>query len=66
MTDIRKFKYLLLFTTVLIGLILTYNVLAESVLREAGNTLQRRLYYEKIISKRGLSLHQGDYWREKK
>lgn len=63
--DVKKFKLLLLLTTILIVLILSYNVLSEYFIPEIKGYLERRFYYERVISKKGLSLHKGMYWKEK-
>lgn len=65
MKDKNKFKILILITTVLTVLILSYNVLSEYFMPEIEGYLERRIYYEKVISKKGLSLHKGMYWKEK-
>ncbi len=68
MTGTKKLKLLLLLTTVLTALILSYNVLEEHFIPQFESYLQRRgyqRYYEKSISKKGLSLYKGMYWKEK-
>ncbi len=65
MTDAKKFKILVLLTTVLTILILSYNILSEYFMPEIEGYLERRFYYESVISKKGLSLHKGMYWKEK-
>jgi hypothetical protein len=65
MTDLSKFKALMLFGTTLIFIILSYNVFQEYFIQDVKGYLERRTYYEKVISKKGLSLHKGMYWREK-
>ncbi|MFA4828477.1 MAG: hypothetical protein WC855_11865 [Thermodesulfovibrionales bacterium] len=65
MTDKKKFKILATLATVLTVLILSYNVLSEYFMPEIEGYLERRIYYEKVISKKGLSMHKGMYWKEK-
>lgn len=65
MPDTKKFKILILLTAVLTILILSYNVLSEYLMPEIEGYMQRRFYYEGVISKKGLSLHKGMYWKEK-
>lgn len=65
MNDTKKFKIALLITTVLTVLILSYNVLSEYFMPEIEGYLERRIYYEKVISQKGLSMHKGMYWKEK-
>ncbi|HWR73566.1 MAG TPA: hypothetical protein VN604_10380 [Nitrospirota bacterium] len=63
--DKRKFIWLAGFLTGLVLLVLTVNLLQETVLAGAGEYVKRRLYYEQAISQKGLSLHEGKYWKEK-
>lgn len=65
LNDIRKFRLLAILTTTLIVLILSYNVLQEYFMPEIEGYLERRIYYEKAISKKGLSLYKGMCWKEK-
>jgi len=68
MTDAKKFKILIFITTTLTFLILSYNVLQEYFMPRLEGYLegrQRQIYYEEVISKKGLSLHKGMYWKEK-
>lgn len=65
MDDIKKIKLLLILTTTLTFLILAYNILEEYFLPGFEAYLQRRIYYERVISKKGLDLYKGVYWREK-
>lgn len=65
MTDKKKFKILAILATLLTVLILSYNVLSEYFMPEIEGYLERRIYYEKVISKKGLSMHKGMYWKEK-
>ena len=65
MTDSTRFKILLFASTTLVGLILSYSIIQEYVVFDIDAYLQRRSYYERVISKKGLSLHKGLYWKEK-
>lgn len=65
LNDIRKFRLLAILTTIFIVLILSYNILQEYFMPEIEGYLERRIYYEKVISKKGLSMHKGMYWKEK-
>ncbi len=68
MTDTGKFRILILTATVLAALVLFFNVFQEYFMPQVESYLQRRgyqRYYEKSISKKGLSLHKGVYWKEK-
>ncbi|OGW25193.1 MAG: hypothetical protein A2X59_04505 [Nitrospirae bacterium GWC2_42_7] len=65
MTDTSKFRTLTLFSAILIFFVLSYNVFQEYVIPDVKGYLERWIYYEKVISKKGLSLHKGMYWKEK-
>ena len=65
LNDIKKFRLLAILTTTLIVFILSCNVISEYFMPEIEGYLERRIYYEKVISKKGLSLHRGMYWKEK-
>lgn len=66
MNDAKKFKLLLLASAGLVLLTLTYSVLEEFVMPGLEGYLQRKGYYERVISQKGLSLHKGLYWKEKR
>lgn len=63
--DTRRFRRLIWAGTVLTLLVLFYNVFQESFLSDIESYIRRRLYYEQVISKKGLSLHEGQHWRQK-
>jgi hypothetical protein len=65
MTDSRKAKLLLAITTALVALVILYSVLQDFMLPDVEGYVQRRSYYERTISKKGLSEHKGMYWKEK-
>lgn len=65
MKDEGKFKLLTYFSAILIALTLSYNILQEHLMPGIEGYLERKVYYENVISKKGLSLHKGMYWREK-
>ena len=65
MNDTKKFRLTIFTTILLVFLILSYNIFGEYFMEEVGGYLQRRIYYERVISKKGLSLHKGMYWKEK-
>lgn len=64
MKDEKKFRILTILATLLIVCILSYNILQEYFITEIGGYFKRRIYYEKVISKKGLTLHKGKYWRK--
>jgi hypothetical protein len=61
----RKFLLALLLSSLLVGLVILNNGLGEAVTEKLANYTKRRVYYERVISRKGLSLHEGQYWREK-
>lgn len=63
--DIMKFRILITFTAVLAFSVLAYNILQEYWLPGMEDYLQRRLYYERVILKKGIDLHKGMHWKEK-
>lgn len=65
MSDTKKFTLLIRIMTAIIALILSYNIFQEHVMTGVGDYVKRRVYYERVISKKGLSLHKGMYWKEK-
>ena len=65
MTVARKFRILIVLTTTLVVFMLLYNIFQEYFMTEIGEYLQRRIYYQSVIAKKGLSLHKGMYWKEK-
>jgi hypothetical protein len=65
MTDERKFRIFSSIVTILILLIISYNLSQEYLMTELGGYLKRRIYYETVIKKKGLSLHRAEYWRKK-
>lgn len=64
MRDNKKFKILMFLSTLLIVFILSYNILEEYLATEIGGYVTRRAYYEKVISKKGLTLHKAKYWKK--
>lgn len=64
-TEDRSFRLLMVLTIVLVGLTVLSPALKDSVLSGLGSFLERRYYYERVISKRDLSLHRAMHWRQK-
>jgi hypothetical protein len=50
----------------LVCLVLLHPILRERVMPDIEGYLERKAYYEKVISKKGLSFHKGLYWKEKR
>ncbi len=65
MTDEKKFGLFMGIATALVAIILSYNILQEHFAPGLEGYVQRRMHYEKVISKKGLDLHKGMYWKEK-
>ena len=66
MTDDRKFGTLAGLMAGLVVLALAYNLLLGPLVLGAGQYIARRWHYERVIVPKGLTLHEGAYWREKK
>jgi len=64
LTDTGKSRLLLAATGALVVFILSYSLLQEYVMPDMEGYLKRRAYYESAISKKGLSLHKGSYWKK--
>lgn len=66
MKDERKFFLFLAGSLILISSIIFFNILGDRYSEEITSYLERRFYYERVISKKGLSLHRALYWREER
>jgi hypothetical protein len=66
MNDTKKFRALIAVATSLIVLVLAYTIAQEYIMPDVEGYLQRKSYYEKTISQKGLDLHKGLYWKEKR
>ncbi|MBI5632981.1 MAG: hypothetical protein HZA15_05830 [Nitrospirae bacterium] len=64
MTEQKKFRLVILFAVVLTALVILQNVAKEYFMADLEGYLTRRLYYERTISKKGLSGQKGMHWRE--
>ncbi len=65
MNDRKKFKALLAASLVLTCLVLLSALAQDSWLDDMEGYVRRRVYYERVIENKGLSLHKGMYWKEK-
>lgn len=63
MSDEGRFKLAASFAALLCVFALAYNIAAEYLLPGIESYIERKLYYERVISKKNLSLHRGEYWR---
>lgn len=66
MNDTGKFRVLIAVAASLVVLILAYAIAQEYLLPDIEGYLQRKSYYERVITKKGLNLHKGLYWKEKR
>ncbi len=66
MRDEKKFKLVTAVSLVVCVLAILYNIASEYLIPDMEGYIQRKLYYERVISKKGLSLHKAQYWREEK
>jgi len=66
MSDLKKFYVLIFLSILLVIFIIINNLLEERLSRDLLSYLERRYYYERVISKKGLSLERARYWREEK
>jgi hypothetical protein len=64
MSDLKKFYVLIFLSILLVIFIIINNLLEERLSRDLLSYLERRYYYERVISKKGLSLERARYWRE--
>ncbi len=64
MHDTRKGRLLLTLTIALMVLVLAYTALTEFGIADMEGYIQRRLYYERSISGKGMDLHKAMHWRE--
>jgi hypothetical protein len=64
MRDERKFRLLVGVSFIICILVFAYNISSEYFLQDMEGYLKRRIYYERVISKKGLSLHEAMYWKK--
>lgn len=64
MKDERKFRLTIALGAILCIMAIAYNISGEYILPDIESYIKRRVYYERVISKKGLSLRRADYWRE--
>lgn len=65
MKDKRKFLLFIVASILLISSAIIFNILGDSS-SDITSYLERRFYYERVISKKGLSLHRALYWRQER
>lgn len=64
MTDEKRFRFFIVLSALLTIGVISYNVFEEYMMPDIEGYWQRRLYYERVISKKGLDLHKGKYWKK--
>lgn len=64
MKDDKRFIRAIWASALLVGLTVLFNSAFEGVLQEMVSYAKRRIYYERVLSKKGLDLHKGQYWKE--
>ncbi len=65
MSDHRKFTMLAGAGVLLVLLVIAYDSILESSLASLLETSKRQRHYEQVIEKKGLSLHEGAFWKTK-
>lgn len=65
MTDQRKFTLLAATGVLLVLLVMTYGSVLESSLSSFMETAKRQRHYEQVLQKKGLTLHEGAFWKKK-
>lgn len=65
MKDKKKFLLFIVASILLISSAIIFNILGDSS-SDITSYLERRFYYERVISKKGLSLHRALYWRQER
>jgi hypothetical protein len=63
MTEARRLGLAVVAGTVVCALAVAYSIAAEHWLPGMEGYLKRRIHYERVIAKKGLSLHEARYWR---
>jgi hypothetical protein len=64
MKDDKRFRVFTIIATILVVVILSYNITQEFFRTEIGGYLQRKLYFEEVIQPKGLPMHPAEYWRK--
>ncbi len=62
--DSKKLKMLVWATGALCLLALTANVASEYFLPDMKGYIDRRVYFERVISGKGLSMHNALHWKK--
>jgi hypothetical protein len=65
MNDKKKSQMLIAAAASLVVLVLAWTILQEHIMPDVEGYLQRKSYYERVISEKGLELRKGMYWKEK-
>ncbi len=62
--DSKKLKLLVWITGVLCALTMAVNIAGEYFLPDMKGYIDRRVYFERSISEKGLSMHNAVYWKK--
>ncbi len=65
MSDHRKFTLLAGGSVLLVLLVMAYGSFLETSLASFLEASKRQLHYEQVIQKKGLTLHEGAFWKKK-
>ncbi|RMG04420.1 MAG: hypothetical protein D6726_03395 [Nitrospirae bacterium] len=63
MNERRRFQIFLFLSALLIILVISYNIFHDYFEKNIFSYIQRRIYYERVISKSGLSKEKARFWR---
>jgi len=64
MNDDRKFHIAIAISSILVVLCIANTIFQEHFANELFGYVKRRMYYSGTISPKGLTLHEGQYWRK--
>ena len=64
MSDRRKLTLITALALLLAVLVIAENLGLGTYLAGIGGQKQRRDHYERVLMKKGLSLHEGEYWKK--
>lgn len=63
MEEKRKFRVFIYISTLLVVLVISYNILHDYFEKNIFSYLKRRIYYERVISKSSLSKEKARFWK---
>jgi hypothetical protein len=65
MNDAKKFTFVATVAAGLAVLVLAVNLLPNTIPAGLWELGKRRAHYETVITKKGLGLHEGAFWKKK-